>query len=44
VIKITRKGKLYTFKMEETGFYTPQEVVIPKESNDFSKTSVVYMR
>lgn len=44
VIKVTKKGKFYTFKMEETEFYTANEVVIPGESNDFSKTSVVRMK
>lgn len=44
VIKVTKKGKLYTFKMEETEFYNPGEGVIPGESNDFSKTSVVRMK
>jgi len=44
VIRVTKKGKFYTFKLDDIEFYNPEEIVIPQESNDFSKTSVVRMR
>jgi len=44
IIKVTKKGRSYAFKLEETGFYNPYTVVIPKESNDYSKSSVVFMK
>lgn len=44
VIKVTNKEKTYTFKLSEVGFYNPRTVAMPKESNDYSKTSVVLMK
>jgi hypothetical protein len=44
VIKVTKKGKLYTFRLDDIEFYNSHEVNIPQESNDFSKTSVVRMK
>src|SRR5215831_18089250 len=37
VIKVTQKGKNYIFKLDEIGFYIPGAVVIPRESDDYSK-------
>jgi len=44
IIDVTKKGKTYTFKIAEIGFYEKGDAVIPKESNDYSKTSVVFMK
>jgi len=44
VIDVTKKGRSYTFKLDEIETYTPDTVVIPGESNDFSKTSIVLMK
>jgi len=44
MIKVRKKGKTYTFKLSEVGLYNSGSVVIPKESNDYSKTSIVLMK
>lgn len=44
VITVAKKKNLYSFKLEKTDIYIPKEVVMPVESNDFSKTSVVFMK
>jgi len=44
MIKVRKKGKTYTFKLPEVDLYNPDTVVIPKESDDYSKTSVVFMK
>ena len=44
VITVSKKGKSYAFKLEEAEMYTPETVIIPSESNDFSQTSVVLMK
>jgi hypothetical protein len=44
MIKVRKKGKTYTFKLPEVDLYNSDTVVIPKESDDYSKTSVVFMK
>jgi len=44
IINVTKKGKTYTFELSEIGFYEAGDVVIPEESNDFSKTSITLMK
>ena len=44
VIYVSKKGNNYTFKMEEVRTFTPRKTVMPKESTDFAKTSVVKMK
>lgn len=44
IIRVTKKGRTYTFKLSEIGFYDARHVLIPQESNDYSKTSVVFMK
>ncbi|CAN5562709.1 hypothetical protein BH10BAC2_BH10BAC2_33360 [soil metagenome] len=44
VIYISKKGSSYTFTLEEVRTFTPRKTVMPKESNDFAKTSVVHMK
>ena len=44
VIYVSKKGSNYSFKMEEVRTFTPRKTVMPKESTDFAKTSVVKMK
>ena len=44
IINVTKKGKTYTFKLSEIGFYEAGNAFIPKESNDYSKTSITLMK
>ncbi|MBG9377824.1 hypothetical protein I5907_16410 [Panacibacter sp. DH6] len=44
VIHVTKKGKQYKFVLEEVDFFVPTKARIPKESADFTKTSIVKMR
>lgn len=44
VIYISKKGSSYTFTLEEIRTFTPRKTVMPKESYDFAKTSVVAMK
>jgi hypothetical protein len=44
VITVAKKKNLYNFKIAKTDIYFPKQVVIPVESNDFSKTSVVSIK
>jgi hypothetical protein len=44
IIKVTPKGKIYAFKLSEVGFYNANTSLIPKESDDYSRTSVVFMK
>jgi len=44
VIYVSKKGNSYTFTLEEVRTFTPKKTVMPKETYDFAKTSVVKMR
>jgi hypothetical protein len=44
VIYVSKKGSVYTFKIEETRLYVPNQAIIPAESNDLSKTTIVRMK
>lgn len=44
VIYVSKKGSSYTFKLEEVRTFIPKKTVMPAESYDFTKTSVVRMR
>lgn len=44
VITVKAKPASYSFKLSKAEPYTPNEVFIPAESNDFSRTSVVLMK
>jgi len=44
VIHVSKKGSSYTFKLEEVRAFIPRKTVMPAESNNFAKTSVVRMK
>lgn len=44
VIHVTKKGKRYTFTLDEVDFFIPTKARIPQESADFTKTSIVKMK
>ena len=44
IIKVTKKEKIYAFKLSEVGFYNANTSLIPTESDDYSRTSVVFMK
>jgi hypothetical protein len=44
VIYVSKKGSSYTFKLEEVRTFIPKKTVMPSESNNFAKTSVVRMK
>ena len=44
VIYVSKKGSSYTFKLEEVRTFIPRKTVMPAESTNFAKTSVVKMR
>lgn len=44
VITIKEKKNTYTFKLSKADPFLKEDVIIPDESNDFSKTSVALMK
>lgn len=44
VITIKEKKNTYTFKLSKADPFSKEDVIIPDESNDFSKTSVALMK
>ena len=44
VITIKEKKNTYTFKLSKADPFLKEDVIIPNESNDFSKTSVALMK
>ncbi|MEP6845283.1 MAG: hypothetical protein ABI861_04745 [Panacibacter sp.] len=44
VIKVSKKGSIYTFTMDEISAYVPKKAIIPQESSDFLNTSIVSIK